>query len=260
MSLASEQSEVLIHDEEVMGTVVSFELYFSGISRDRARSTVAAACDQLHVVDGVFSTWKPESPMSRLRRGEVGIGEVPPQISEVLEICSWAVEVSSGWFDPWALPGGVDPTGLVKGWAIEQITHLLIEAGIDAGMVNAGGDLATFGRPPKSDAWRIGIQHPWKADALACVIETSDSVATSGSYERGSHLFDPHTGRLVNEPGSATVVGASLTVADCLATALAVSGEAGFEQISEVEGYGLYLILPDGREMSTSDIVFVNEI
>lgn len=255
MTLISKDLEVLFHEEEVMGTVVSFELYYSGTSDDVGRA-VLDACEQLHVFDEMFSTWKPNSPMSRLRRGEVRIEEVPSQVSEVLELCSWALEATSGWFDPWSLPGGVDPTGLVKGWSVERVVDMLIEAGIEAGMINAGGDIATFGHPLGSDVWRIGIRHPWRSDSLACIIETLQSVATSGSYERENHLINPRNGRVLNISGSATVVGPSLAIADSLATALVVSGEAGFELISNIEQYDCYLILPDGREISTAGIKF----
>ena len=84
---------------------------------DEARRRAEA---RLRWVDDVFSTWKPESPVSRLRRGEIGLGDAPPEVAEVLELCRRAREASDGWFDPWAMPGGVDPTGLVKGWAVER--------------------------------------------------------------------------------------------------------------------------------------------
>ena len=81
---------------------------------------VARAQAELRWVDDVFSTWKPESPVSRLRRGEIRLEDAPPEVAEVLELCRRAREASDGWFDPWAMPGGVDPTGLVKGWAAQR--------------------------------------------------------------------------------------------------------------------------------------------
>ena len=115
----------------------------------------------------------------------VAIDQVPAEIPLVLELCRQAKEISKGWFDPWAMPDGVDPTGLVKGWAIQQALEVLQGAGVEAAMVNGGGDIALHGQHPGAGSWRVGVRHPWRADALACVLEVCSAVATSGCYERG---------------------------------------------------------------------------
>ncbi len=240
-----------------MGTVVSFTVDCGSVPDDSVRRAVARACRLLHRMDDIFSTWQPASPMSRLRRGELNLDDVPPEIPQVLEQCAEARALSNGWFDPWAMPGGVDPTGLVKGWAVEAAMKMVREAGVPAALVNGGGDLVGF-RPPSSVPWRIGIRHPWDASALACVVELEDAIATSGSYERGAHLLDPRTGQLTTAAASATVTGPSLALADALATALAVGGDDVLALLAALPGYDGYLIRSDGTEESTERMAFTS--
>lgn len=244
-----------------MGTVVSFSLRedtrdtttdgpsVAGEAGGRARldDALARAQAELRWVDDVFSTWKPQSPVSRLRRGEIRLEEAPAEVAEVLELCRIARDASNGWFDPWAMPGGVDPTGLVKGWAAQRAIRIIAEAGAPAAMVNAGGDVAVFGRPAPGQTWRIGIQHPLARDRilLTADLDGAGAVATSGSYERGEHVVDPGSGRPTSKLLSATVIGHDLGYADALATGLYASGGELLERITLLEGYHGFVV--DGR-------------
>jgi len=242
-----------------MGTVVSYSLREAESATDGAQSggaaahaAAAAALERaeakLRWVDDVFSTYKPESPVSRLRRGEIELDAAPPEVAAVFELCRTARDVSEGWFDPWRLPGGVDPTGLVKGWAAERALDVLKNAGVPAALINAGGDIAAYGRPAPGQPWRIGIRHPLAADRLLLMVELDGpgAVATSGTYERGEHLIDPHTGEPANGLLAATVVGLDLAFADALATALFVSGGELLERISRLAGYHGFTVSGDG--------------
>ncbi|HLN06375.1 MAG TPA: FAD:protein FMN transferase [Acidimicrobiales bacterium] len=250
---------MIVHAEPVMGTVVSFHLEPGGCPARDARAAVAASCARLHELDALFSTWNPESPMSRFRAGHLRLADAPPEISVVLELCEEANVLSQGWFDPWAMPGGFDPTGLVKGWATAQALAVLQTAGVESVVVNGGGDIAVLGHPCGSGAWRIGIRHPWRSEALACVLEVDRPVATSGCYERGPHLINPRDGTLLSRTASATVVGSSLALCDALATALVVAGDDGPELARSLRGYEAYLIGVDGEEDATGGIVFASE-
>jgi FAD:protein FMN transferase len=258
--------------EPVMGTVVSFLIREaterpspvakpgSAIDAGRGAEPAAAAATSgagkaepadgttialrralatLHNADHVFSTWKADSPMSRLRRGEIRLEQAPREIAEVLALCENARDASGGWFDPWRLPGGVDPTGLVKGWAAQRALGMLMGAGIAGAMVNAGGDIAVFGEPQAGEPWRIGIRDPRTADGLLCVvaIKGTGAVATSGTYERGAHILDPVTGKRATDVLSATVAGPDLSLADALATAVVASGGRVLERIARLPGY-----------------------
>ncbi|MFI5036650.1 MAG: FAD:protein FMN transferase [Acidimicrobiales bacterium] len=251
----------ICHQEIVMGTVVTIDLFAEdGVSPAAALPHLARAVTALHRADKVFSTWKPTSALSRLRRGEISLGEAPPEVAEVLAACRSARELSGGWFDPWARPGGVDPTGLVKGWAAERALDELRDAGLDGAMVNAAGDIATFGGPSTHEVFRVGVVRPDEPMELACVVELRGAIATSGTYERGAHLINPRTGRRASEVASASVVGPDLGLADALATALSVGGDAVLERVAAIEGYEAFTIGHLGQRRSTSHFPFAHQV
>ena len=161
---------MLTHAETAMGTVFSLTLVPGDLPESRLRSALGSACAALHQADAIFSTWDQQSPVSRLRRGEADLSQLPVEVAEVLQQCRVAKRASGGWFDPWAMPGGVDPTGLVKGWAVDRALAVLRRAGLPGAMVNGGGDLAAFGSPAPGQPWRAGIRHPWCAGALAGIV------------------------------------------------------------------------------------------
>ena len=242
--------------EPVMGTVVSLSLDAPEVPAEKLWLAVAEARAVLHQADAVFSTWKANSPLNQLRRGELRLDQGPKEMAEVLLLCARAREISGGWFDPWASPGGVDPTGLVKGWAAARALDVFRRAGVSSAMVSAGGDVATLGHPgvERGRPWRIGICDPWDRRALAGVVEVrgSGAVCTSGTYERGAHLFDPWTAQPAIRTVSATVTGPDLALADALATALAVGGDEALDAIEALEGYQGCLIRPDGSGAATA--------
>lgn len=255
--------QLLRHHEPVMGTVVSFELHLDGeseLTRLAARGAIAAGAAELHRLEAIFTTFVDSSPMSRYRRGELALDDCPEELPVVLEWCRRAEVATGGWFDPWALPGGIDPTGLVKGWAIEQALGVMVARGVDTALVNGGGDVATVGSPADSGRWRVGIQHPWRRGRLAAVADlpAGSAIATSGRYERGDHLVNPFANDASEEPvavASATVVARSLTVADALATALAVGGTAAVAA-SAWPACEWYLIGEDGSEVASDRFPF----
>jgi thiamine biosynthesis lipoprotein len=253
-----------------MGTVASFSLAAGGLTS--TATALKMACSGLHRADAIFSTWKPESPVSRLRRNPALLAEMPEVVLEVIELCEHVTKATAGIFDPWAMPGGFDPSGLVKGWAVEQAAIGLAAAGLAGGIVGVGGDLQTFGSPSAlrsrdaervssleiPERWQIGIRHPWRAERLACVLALpGGAVATSGTYERGAHLVHPPSGQPRCRLASATVTGPSAAIADGLATALAIEGPTGLTWLAAFRGYDAYLISSTGEEIATAGIEFV---
>jgi thiamine biosynthesis lipoprotein len=242
------------HLEPVMGTVV-------GLTSPHPLPTtgLTAAVASLHEADRVFSTWIPDSPMSRLRRGQAGLDDLDADdaavIGEVLERCLVARELTSGAFDPWSLPGGVDPTGLVKGWAAERALRLLLADGATTVMVNAGGDVSVAGGP-EGRPWRVAIRHPAQPQSYAAIVEVTAAVATSGDYERPGQLIDPPTGRTARVAASATVTGPHLDLADALATGLAIAGAPLLAAVDRLPGYEAYLITDAGRHYATPGMAF----
>jgi FAD:protein FMN transferase len=251
---------VVHHLEEVMGTIVTIDVYATpgsaadgGAGRPGAEVSrqLAEAVASLHRADAMFSTWQPDSPVSRLRRGEITIGQAPAEVAEVLDRCAVARDLAGGWFDPWAMPGGVDPTGYVKGWAAQCALAAFRADGIRGALVNAAGDIASRGDLGPGRPFRIGITDPRAPGRLAAVVELTGAIATSGTYERGAHLVNPRTGRPEARAASASVTGPDLGLADALATALAVAGEPGLALIEPLDGYEALIITAVGGRRRT---------
>jgi thiamine biosynthesis lipoprotein len=221
--------------EQIMGTAISLDV------RDAlAPAALERAFEYLRGVDRRFSTYKPESEVSRLIRGELDEADCSPELAEVLALCEQARLSSEGYFDIRAHrpDGRPDPTGLVKGWALENAGRVLERAGARDYCINGGGDIVVRGEAEPGNAWRIGIRHPLIADKLATVLAVRDAaVATSGAYERGDHVRDPFTGRAPMGVLSVTVVGPSLTLADAYATAAFAMGPTGLAWVAGVPGY-----------------------
>ena len=243
--------EGLRHAEQVMGTVVSFDVRDAGEGERRAEVEAALrrAVDSLHRADRVFSTYRQDSQVSRLRRGELTPAECDPEVAEVLALGAAAEQASGGAFSVYP-DGELDPSGVVKGWAVERASDILRAAGSLRHSVNGGGDIQTAGEPEPGREWSVGIAHPLHPGAYATVVRGRGiAVATSGSAERGAHLLDPRTGRPASGGlASVTVLGRSLTDVDIAATTVYVLGSAAgrrwLEQREDFEGFA---VLADGR-------------
>ena len=249
------------HVEHAMGTVFVFDVHVDGDAENtEVAAVIGHAVRMIHRADAVFSTWKHESAINRLRRGEIALVEAPDEVAEVLSACSAAKAISRGWFDPWAMAGGVDPTGFVKGWAAQRaLDAIRADSGATSAIVNAAGDIATFGRLQTGEPFRIGIADPCDPRSVACVVEICGAIATSGSYERGEHLVDPNSGLPRSLAASASVVGPDLGTADALATALAVAGEEGLDFLESQPGYEGFVIRADGVWKWTTGFPFATD-
>jgi thiamine biosynthesis lipoprotein len=245
--------------ERVMGMPVSIDVRDPGAGAACAER-VAAALDEafalLRAVDDRFSTYQAGSEVSRLARGELPADAVSAELREVLDLCERVRVLSDGAFDIHApgLPLVPDPSGLVKGWAVERVARLLRRRGLRHLCVNAGGDVRVLGAadPASGRPWRVGVRDPADRRRIVAVVEAPGpqgcAVATSGSYERGEHVLDPRSGRPARGLGSATVVGPDLTFADAYATAALAMGWQALRWAERLrpEGYALFLVAPDG--------------
>jgi thiamine biosynthesis lipoprotein len=209
---------------EVWGTV----LFLDVISSVDISTALAEVENYVHHVDEIFSTYKSGSKVSQLRRGEIAIEQCPPEVIEVWNLSLELKELTQGAFDPWTVAGGFDPSGLVKGWAADNSAEILKAAGAEHVQVNAAGDLALRGGFTDQLPWSIGVVNPDNRLEILQTFEIQDgAIATSGTYERGAHIYDPHTGLIAIGAKSATVIGPNGAIADALATALMVSGRDG---------------------------------
>lgn len=239
-----------------MGTAVTFDLRPDQGTRLNARAAERAVrrCTRwLHWVDETFTTYSEDSWVRRLARHEVGVAECPGEVEDVIRLCEEFREETDGWFDPWAGPAGFDPSGLVKGWAAQAASELLLEAGFPNHCVNAGGDVAARGAPTgESDSWGVGIAHPLVPRALCAVVSASEeAVATSGTAERGKHVWDPKRRRPADQLASVTVVHPDLTTADVYATAAFAMGVRAADWLQERERTDAYIVDSSGKEWSS---------
>jgi thiamine biosynthesis lipoprotein len=236
----------LRHAEPVMGTVFSFDLPAA------AAPVLPAVLRWLHWVDATFSTYRADSDVSRLGRGEAGLTECAPEVAEVIGECAALREVSGGYFTDH--PGGrFDPSGLVKGWSVEHAATMLTAVGQFSHSVNGAGDVQCTGEPEPGRPWRIGIADPLRPQALAAVVSGRDfAVATSGTAERGPHIIDPHTGQPATGLASVTVAGPRVATADAYATAAFAMGPAAREWVESLDGYEAFAVTPDGQRWQTS--------
>jgi thiamine biosynthesis lipoprotein len=216
-------------------------------------SELDAMFEWLRWVDATFSTYSDDSEVSRLNRGELALDAAHPEVRDVLDRCEELRLMTDGYFDVRAGTGGAfDPSGLVKGWAVDRAAALLDEAGIGNYALSAGGDMVLRGGALPEPAWCVGIQHPLSTLQVAAVIEASDlAVATSGEYARGQHVFDPHTGQPPVGVLSVTIVGPDLATADAFATAAFAMGAKGPHWTARLRGYDAMTILSDHRVLST---------
>ncbi|WP_037678123.1 FAD:protein FMN transferase [Streptomyces albus] len=235
-----------------MGTVFSFDV--RGPRAHDAGPAVEEAVAWLHRVDELFSPYREDSELSRLARGELSAGDCDPLIAEVLLLCEGAEEMSDGWFST-RYAGGLDPTGLVKGWAVEKASQRLAEAGAADTCVNGGGDIQLCGRAGPGRPWRTGISDPLRPGRLAAVVEGEGrlAVATSGTAERGCHVLNPHTGSPPRHGlVSVTVLAEGLTAADAWATAAFARGRSARDWLEALPDVEAFAVTADGGTWSTT--------
>jgi thiamine biosynthesis lipoprotein len=208
----------------------------------------------LRRVDATFSTYRPDSAISRLNAGTLALRDAAPQVRHVLDRCEDLRGRTRGSFDVRAR-GPLDPSAFVKGWAIEAVAAMLGAAGARNLCVHAGGDVCVRGERAPGQPWRVGIQHPWQRNRVAAVLRTRGlAVATSGAYERGRHIVDPRTRRAPRGVASVTVLGPDLATADAYATAAFAMGAEGPAWTAGLDDYDALSILADGRVLSTPGV------
>ena len=230
--------------EHVWGTVVTLdvrdpEATTAGV--DAAWESVRA---ELHRIDAVFSTFRPDSVISGSARG--GTHVVADDVAEVVDRCLEVRMSTDGSFDPWQAIGGFDPSGLVKGWAADRCAEIVRRHGFRIFSVDAAGDLVCRGGIEGAEGrsgWPIGISHPDDPAAVVAVVDVRDgAIATSGTSQRGEHVLDPRTGEPARGARQATVVGPDGATADALATALVVAGVDGARWFAALPGWSAYVV------------------
>jgi thiamine biosynthesis lipoprotein len=212
------------------------------MTRRQAGEALADAVAELRAVDATFSPTRRDSLVSRLRREEISVDTYAP-LADIVARCAAMRAATDGWFDAWAVPGGFDPSGLVKGWAVDRAAARLRAGGIVDYAISGGSDLLVHGNAPGGRPWRVGIRHPEDRKRMVTTLELTDgAIATTGGPDRRDHVINPHTGAAADELVAATVTGPELAVADAFATALYAAGPAGLDWFPTPDGYRALIV------------------
>ena len=205
-------------------------------------SVVREVRTELGRLEAMFSVFRPDSEVSRINAGTLHHLDASAEVIDVLDACAYLEQLSGGAFSIRRSRGAteINPSGFVKGWAAERSSRLFGDHGLGHWYLGVGGDFVLHGGMASGEPWRIGIVDPRDASMLVGSVDVVDgAVATSGTAERGTHLWDPRTGQPATTFLSVTVTGPSLTWADAYATTVFVMGEPGLEWMGQFPGYSV---------------------
>ncbi len=225
---------------------------------DDARVTqadIASVFDYFRVIDATFSTYKENSEISQINRGELRPEEYSNDMRTILALSEQTRQETGGYFDI-QHNGILDPSGIVKGWAILQAATMLREAAFQHFYIDAGGDMQVSGYKDGKPGrlWRIGIRNPFNRNEIVKVLAlTNKGIATSGTAIRGQHIYNPHhPGQQLLDVASLTVIGPNVYEADRFATAAFAMGKKGIYFIEELPGFEGYMIDASARATYTT--------
>ena len=246
-----------------MGTVFRFAGRTPLNEKDHA-DALTRACAFLHAADAVFSLYKPESPLSQLARGETKVADCPEIVEEIWNACEAWSSVTDGWFSAFTPERIFDPSGVVKTWAAAEAGRLLKDSGLTDFGVNAGGDVWLADGVTGEHGWKVGISKPVTiASPEAGILTVFDlfnspmrAVATSGTAERGLHIWNPRSYEFAeNELIQVTVIADDLIKADVWATAAFAEGPDAVARLNRVPNLEALFVLRDGGLAGTDGLV-----
>lgn len=193
-------------------------------------------------VDQRFSPFKPNSELTAINQSPLGLKAISADLQEVLVLAEHMRQKTLGYFEVRRPDGCVDPSGVVKGWAIRKVSRLIDAAGATGYFVEAGGDIQSRGKAADGKDWKFGIRNPFNEREIVKVVHPrGHGIATSGSYVRGQHIYNPHRpSQPIDDIISLTVIGVDVLQADLHATAAFAMGKEGIyfiEEQPQLEGY-----------------------
>ncbi len=234
----------------LMGMPITVEI----IDSFGEKSAIEKVFDYFKSVDQRFSTYKKESEISQINQGKLPLADWTGAMQEVFALCEKTRRETNGYFNI-LHRGKYDPSGLVKGWAIYHAAQMLKNLGFTNFYVEAGGDIQVSGCNAEGKKWRVGIRNPFNRFENVKIIHLDhEGVATSGTYIRGQHVYNPHqlSGK-IKDIVSLTVIGPNVYEADRFATAAFAMGKKGIEFVEKMNGFEGYMVDAKGVATLTSN-------
>jgi FAD:protein FMN transferase len=218
------------------------------------KTPVDAVFDYFQEVDRRFSTYRNDSEISAINRGDIPVKDWSGEMLEVLALAERTKNETGGYFDIRKPNGSLDPSGMVKGWAIRNAAGIVHRACVGNFFIDAGGDIQSCGRNASGLDWSVGIRNPFNAgEVIKIIYPRGRGVATSGTYVRGQHIYNPlRTGDSISEIVSLTVIGGDVLEADRFATAAFAMGRDGILFLEQTPGLEGYMVDSKGRATPTS--------
>lgn len=232
-----------------MGMPITVDI--GGVSGE---ALVDAVFDYFECVDRRFSTYRADSEISAINRGDLPVRDWSGEMMEVMALAEHTKNQTNGFFDIRRPDGSLDPSGIVKGWAIRNASAIPQRAGVDDFFIEAGGDIQSCGTNASGLDWSVGIRNPFNADEIIKIVyPRGHGVATSGTYVRGQHIYNPlGCGDPITEIVSLTVIGSDVFEADRFATAAFAMGRNGILFLEQTAGLEGYVVDSNGRATPTS--------
>ncbi len=232
----------------LMGMPITVEVVDASVTE----ADLAKVFASFRAVDDTFSTYKAHSEIAKINRGELCEEEYSDAMQTIFALSEQTRQATQGYFDI-QHHGSIDPSGIVKGWAILQAAQMLKEAGLNNFYIDAGGDIQVAGKKG-GNPWRIGIRNPFNRTEHVKVLAVTDKgIATSGTAIRGQHIYDPHhPDTPLQDIISLTVIGPNVYEADRFATAAFAMGKRGIFFIEQLPGFEGYMIDVSARATFTS--------
>lgn len=234
----------------LMGMPITVEICDSSVTQEALDNVF----DYFDYVDKKFSTYKDDSEISEINNGQKQEKDYSQDMKEVFELCEQTKKETEGYFDIQLKSGKYDPSGLVKGWAIYNAAKILQKLGFSDFYVEAGGDIQVNGKNSQGKNWRIGIRNPFnEAEIIKAVSLQDEGIATSGTYIRGQHIYNPYEDKKpITEIVSLTVIGPNIYEADRFATAAFAMGKKGINFVESLKNLEGYMVDKDGIATMTS--------
>ena len=235
----------------LMGMPITVEV----VDGKNATDAVNKTFDYFKYVDEKFSPFKKNSDIAKINRGELKDSDYTPDLKEVFILAEKTKEETSGYFDIIDNNGKFNPSGVVKGWAIYNAAELLKKLGFVNFCVEAGGDIQVSGKNDQENVWKIGIKNPFNKKEIIKVVYLGENqgIATSGTYIRGQHIYNPKNRKeKLEEIVSISVVGPNIYEADRFATAAFAMQKEGINFMEKLQGFEGYMIDRNGIATMTS--------